>query len=255
MKRTMIPLLLVSAIAATAQAAGNFQFSTGVDYAQGKYGSANTTEQTSIPLLFKFNGERLTLKASLPYVYIRNVNPGAGGEALPCGNAATTPQNVDGFGDLVTTGMLNVVRSGDWLVDVGGKIKWGTGDADKCLSTGKNDFSAMADISRRFGLATVFGIAGWTKKGDPTFNGVKTDYRDPFFGTLGLAYKLADGTSVGASYDYRARLRPTSEAVSEATVFMSHRLSRDIKMQVYAVSGFTNASPDLGGGALVSTTF
>lgn len=249
--RNLLPLLLLSSAAAHA----NVQFSSGVDYAQGKYGGTQTTEQTTVPLSLKFTADRLTLKASVPYVWIRNVNPGARGEALPCGNSVATPQNVDGFGDVVTSASYSIIESGDWLVDVGGKAKWATGDTEKCLSSGENDYSALVDVVKRFGAMSVFTTAGWTKKGDPEQGGITTDYQDPFFGSAGVSYKLSGLSSVGASYDYREALTATSDPIREASVFLTHKLGSNLKLQVYAVTGFTDASADIGGGSVISVAY
>lgn len=248
-------ILLLPLLLGVTAAQAELQFSTGLDLTQGKYGGTQTTEQTTVPLIAKYLGERVTARATLPYVSIRNVNPGARGEALPCGNSASTPRNVDGVGDLVTSASYSIVQTGDWLVDVGGKAKWATGDEDQCLSTGKNDFSAVTDVVKRFGRVSAFTTLGWTKKGDPTFNGVRTDYRDPFFGSVGASLKLTGSTGIGASYDFRERLTATSQAIREATLFLTHRLNGRFKVQAYAVTGFTDASADVGGGAILTALY
>lgn len=244
-----IPLFLTSA------AFAQVQVSTGLDYAQGKYGSATTTEQWTMPLVAKYEGERWMVKASLPYVWIHNVNPNARGENLPCGNAASTPKNVDGLGDLVASGSYSVVQADGLIVDVGGKVKFATGDKDKCLSSGQNDYSVFADVTKQFGNFTAFGGIGWTAKGDPEFQGTTTDYRNPFFASIGGAYKLTATTTVGASYDFRQRLTAGGDPISEMTLFVTHKFTPNVKVQGYAVAGFSDASPDFGVGGVVSVGF
>lgn len=251
----MIRTTLATLCCLTGMAHAELQVATGLDYAQGKYGSAQTTEQTAVPLIVRYVGDRVTARASVPYVWIQNVNPGARGEALPCGNAANTPKNVEGFGDLVTSLSYSVIQNREWLVDVGGKAKWATGDEDKCLSSGKNDFSAVTDIVRRVDDLTLFTTLGWTKRGDPTLGGVRTDYRDPFFGSIGASLKVAANTSIGTSYDYRERLTERSQAIREVSAFVTHRFTPGLKLQVYAVTGFTDASVDAGGGAILTTSY
>lgn len=245
----VVPALLASS------AFAQVQLSTGLDFAQGKYGGTVNSDQWTMPVVAKYEGSRWMVKASLPYVWIHNVNPNSRGEALPCGNAINTPADVDGWGDLVTSGSYSVVQSNGLLVDVGGKVKFATGDKDKCLSSGKNDYSIFTDLAKQFGSFTAFGGIGWTAKGDPEFLGVTTNYRNPFFANIGGAYKLSGSTSVGASYDFRQRLTRTGDPISEATLFVTHKFSPNLKVQGYAIKGFSDASPDFGVGGLVSVGF
>lgn len=228
------------------------QVSTGLDYSEGKYGSNITTQQTTIPFMGKYETDTWSVKASLPYVWIKNVNANSRGENLPCGNAVATPKNVDGFGDLVLTGSYSVYAVGDTLLDVNAKAKIATGDEDKCLSSGEHDYSTSVDITQRFDALTAFATLGWTKKGDPVFAGSKINYDDPLFGSIGASYKMTDMTAIGASYDYRQKLTTTGDAISEVTVFVSQKLPNNTRLQGYAVTGFSDASPDLGVGVLVS---
>lgn len=248
MMQRMLWLGLVCATAAHAE----IQVSTGLDYSEGKYGSQITTKQTTVPLMGKYETDTWSVKASLPYVWIKNVNSNSRGESLPCGNAAATPKDVDGFGDLVLAGSYSAYAQGDTLIDVNAKAKLATGDEDKCLSSGQHDYSASVDVTQRVGALTAFGTLGWTKKGDPEFAGLKTNYDDPIFGSIGASYKVAEATSVGASYDYRQKLTKTGDPISEITVFVSQKLPNKMRIQGYAVTGFSDASADLGVGVLVS---
>jgi hypothetical protein len=239
----------------TEPAKGQLFVSTGADYSEGKYGGNVKSKQWTMPLVAKYETNNWMVKASMPYVRIKDVNPNARGESLPCGNAVNTPSDVNGWGDLVATGTYSVVQADGLIIDLGAKVKFATGDEDKCLSSGKNDYSAFMDVAKQFGSFTAFGGFGWTSKGDPKFLGVTTDYRNPFFGSVGGAYKIGGATSVGGSYDYRQRLTSSGDPISELTLFLTHKYSPNLKIQGYAVAGLSNASPDFGAGALVSFGF
>lgn len=236
-------------------AAAELKLSTGLDYSEGKYGSTIKTTQVTLPMVAKYESDRWSAKLSLPYVHITNVNPGAGGEALPCGNALITQKNVSGLGDLVASGSYTVYQENGYLIDIGGKAKFATGDTKKCLSSGKNDYSGQIDLAKKFDQFTVFGTVGWTKKGDPDFSGVAINYRNPFFYTLGTSYDFGNGISSGASYDYRQRLILTSDPISELTLFLTVKQSSRLKLQGYLGAGFSNASADHGGGILATYSF
>ena len=235
--------------------AAEMKLSTGLDYSEGKYGSTIKTSQWTLPLVARYESENWSAKLSLPYVHIKNVNPGAGGEALPCGAALTTPKNVSGFGDLVASGSYTVYQDNGYLIDLGSRVKFATGDTKKCLSSGKNDYSAQIDIAKKLEQWTVFGTAGWTKKGDPDFAGVAVDYRNPFFYTVGSSYNFGNGVSAGASYDYRQRLISTGDPISELTLFVTLKQSSRFKIQSYVVTGFSNASVDRGIGIVATYGF
>lgn len=249
-----IACLLLSGLA-SGYSVADVQFLTGVDYSEGKYGSQVTTQQTSVPLVAKYEAERWSGKLSIPYVWIKNVNPNSQGESLPCGNAVQTPKDVDGFGDFVASASYSVYSADGFLVDLGAKAKFATADADKCLSSGKNDYSISADVVQQLGQITVFGTLGLTKKGDPEFLGQRIDYDDPVFASLGASYKLSNQTSVGASYDYRQQLTEAGSEVSEASAFVSQKIDNSMKVQGYLVAGFSDASPDFGVGVLVSRRY
>ncbi|MCK9986669.1 MAG: hypothetical protein AzoDbin1_03141, partial [Azoarcus sp.] len=67
--------------------------------------------------------------------------------------------------------------------------------------------------------------------------------------------KLGPATTVGATYDWRARLRSSSDPIREASLFLSQKLSAQWKLQVYGVKGFSDNSPDWGGGMMVGYTY
>jgi len=253
MKKSILLAVVPALMASTAYA--ELEVSTGLDFSQGKYGTAVNTDQWTVPVVAKYEAPRWMVKASLPYVWIHNVNSNALGENLPCGSAVNTPKNVDGIGDLVTSASYSVVQSDSLVVDLGGKVKFATGDKDKCLSTGKNDYSIFTDLAKQFGSFTAFGGIGWTLKGDPELLGTTTNYRNPFFASVGGTYKLTASTTLGASYDFRQRLTSSGDPISEMTLFVAHKFTPNLKVQGYAITGFSNASPDFGVGGLVTVGF
>jgi long-subunit fatty acid transport protein len=97
----------------------------------------------------------------------------------------------------------------------------------------------------------LFASLGWTLKGDP--DGL--DFRNPWFGSLGFSHQLSDANTWGAVYDYRQKLTPHGAPISEATLFLTRKYSKQWKVQGYLVGGFSDASPDRGLGSVVSYTY
>jgi hypothetical protein len=191
----------------------------------------------------------MTYKLTVPWLRITNPSVGPDGEPLPggCGKLES------GLGDTVAGADYAVLDGSDGgvLVDLIGKVKLPTADEDKCLGTGKTDYSAQIDVAKAFGRVTGFATLGWKKFGDPA----GTDFDDPIFVSLGFAIPVASLTSLGASYDWRQKVVSSGDPIKELTLFVTRKLDSHWKVQLYAVQGFSEASPDAEGGLLLSYTF
>lgn len=256
-------LLTLAAPLALAQATG-LTVTTGVDYVEGKFGTDTRDNWTwTVPVIVKYETGPVTLKVSVPWVRTHGVNRDTGSVT------GTTNETQSGLGDTVVSGFYNVAdeRKLGLGVDVGLKAKFVTADKDKDLiTTGNEDYSAQVDLYKTFNQFTAFGSVGWTKKGDirfrdrestsPTFGRFLTaDPKDPWYASIGGAYKLDPQTSVGLAYDWRQKLFDNSKEISEATLFVTYKLTKNWKLQGYGLAGFSDASPDWGLGATVGYGF
>lgn len=222
--------------------------SLNVDYAEGKYGEAEKSSAWTIPLIIKHQMGDFSLKLNMPYVRATGT-AAAGGDRF-----ATSRQVQEGFGDVVATATYEVLagKDGGLMLDMGLKAKFATADKKADLiTTGKNDYSLLADFAQPIGLFTGLLTIGKTKKGDP--DGV--DYRDPWFTSVGLSYKAAERMNVGVIYDFRQKLSARGAPVSEAMFYVEQKLSSQYRLQAYVLSGFSDASPDFGVGATISARF
>lgn len=238
----------VATLPALAFAQSQTTVGVGLDYTEGKYGESQKSTTWAMPVTVKHENGPLTLKLSVPYVYSNGV-AAAGGDRF-----VSTKQTQSGLGDITATALYNVYynSTAKFGVDLGGKIKFATADHSKALlTTGKNDYSLQADLYKTFVDTTLFGSLGWTDKGDP--NGV--DFRNPWYANIGFSNKLSDVNSWGATYDYREKVTAHGDPISEISLFAIHKYSKQWKVQGYAVTGFSKASPDFGLGAIVSYGF
>lgn len=258
MKKRLNCLCFMLLAAASAQASAEpekLSLTVGADYSSGKYGDSVETRTWAYPLVLKYERERITYKLSLPYVHTTGPSNviGVGADRIVTWARPGAVRTQDGWGDLVATATYALYenREGRYGFDVGGKIKFATGDKDKGLSTGKNDFALQVDGYKTYADITALATLGWKKMGDP--NGM--DYRDPWFTSLGFSHRLATGTSWGALYDWRDKLTPHGDQVREITAFLAHRFSPTLKLQAYLVHGYSNASPDHGIGVTLNTGF
>lgn len=229
--------------------------SVGADYTSGDYGQDEKTEIRSLSFAAKYEVGRWTYRASLPVVRITGpsnvVGSGEGSVTLP--GADATRRSVTGLGDAVFGASYLALheRSAPFLLELGGKVKLGTGDEDEGLGTGKHDFSLQADAFKAYGAFTPFATLGYRWYGDP--EGI--DLRNVLYGSLGGVYRISAATTAGLAYDGRDRIVDGGARVSELVAFVSHALSPEMKLQIYVVKGFADASPDRGFGAVVSTAF
>ena len=228
-------------------AASELTLSTGFEYTSGKYGSRVKSSSWYLPLIARYENGPVTLKLTVPYLQTSGeVSRTPDGVAIP-----GTGGSQRGLGDVVAAMACTLVEQSGFSLDGVAKLKFATADSKKGLGTGETDWSVQFDGAQRFGALTALATLGWKKYGDP--DGM--DFRDPVFASVGLSWRLVPATSVGFFYDWRERLRPRGAEVSELSLFATHKLGRDWKLQGYTVNGFSDASPDWGGGAVLSRTF
>lgn len=227
--------------------AGELALTTGFEYSSGKYGSRELSTSWYVPLIVRYDQGPLTLKATVPY--LRNsgeVSRTPDGVAIP-GTGGTQ----EGLGDVVLSAGHALFEVGSLTVDGVFKLKLPTADADKGLGTGKTDASVQADAIWRAGAVSALASLGWKKYGDPE----GLNFRNPVFASVGLSWRVTPEVSIGLFHDWRQRLRPRGSEVSESTLFLSYKLQPEWRLQVYAVKGFVEASPDVAGGMMLSRLF
>lgn len=251
-KRILLALLLSgSAMAAGTDAATSgdtrkLSVTTGLDYSTGDYGTDTTSEMWYVPIAAKYETGRMTYKMTIPYLRVTNAVVSPDGDPIRGTDCSGTET---GLGDITASAGYNLLdgSANGLLVDAVAKVKMPTAES-KCLGNNKTDYALQFDAAKSFGAVTAFGTAGWKDMGD-------SDLRNPFYASLGFGFKLAPATTVGAAYDWRARLRSSSDPIREASLFLSQKLSDQWKLQVYGVKGFSDNSPDWGGGMMIGYTY
>lgn len=233
-------------------AQGAYSLSSGLDYSSGKYGGPTATEVTYIPFTGKFESESWILKLTVPYISITgpgNVIPNIG-QVVNASNAARTDA---GLGDILASTSYNLVNSkrSGMIVDVTGKVKFGTADKLKGLGSGANDYAAETSVYKIMDSLSVFGTLGYKVFGQSSGNTLN----DVFYGSLGISKKMGEQTSTGLIYDYRQATSAWGEAQQIWTVFLNRKISTKWKVQTYFFAGSGNSSPDYGGGAMLIQNF
>jgi hypothetical protein len=234
---------------------GTLRIGTGLDYSSGKYGSSEKTTILSIPVGARYDRDRWTLKASIPWLEIK----GSGRVIPDIGavdpNATTTAPGTRsaGWGDLVTAVAYTAYydSASKLGLDLTAKVKWAIADVNKGLSTGENDYTALIDIYKQFDRMTFFGGAGYANLGSSdTFQ-----LRNVWSMNLGGSYKLDERDGAGLSFDARQRVTATASPQRELTAFWLHKFEKNWRTQLYLLKGLANGSPDWSGGVSVGYSF
>lgn len=251
----ILPGVLFALISAAALAQDNepaVRLSTGVEYSRGDYGGTDTIEDLYVPVIGSINYGRMSFELTVPYLSVTapagTTITEPGGEPVSGSGAMMTES---GLGDIIAGATLyDLIYSNDYgiAVDVTGKIKFGTADENKGLGTGEQDYTLRADLYKFFEQFTVMGSAGYKFRGDP----VDQDLENVFLGSIGGVFALNDKARFGLIYDYRESALLDGDAISELSAFLSRRLNETWQLQLYAFTGFSDSSPDWGGGVLVS---
>lgn len=232
----------------------NFSLATGFDYSTGKYGSTNTTNILSIPLVGTYQSGPWVFKLSVPYVRISGVGGVLpGGKRLKAAAAVTTTAvtTQSGLGDIVAAATCNVYSGSEnnLVADLIGKIKFGT--ADTGLGTGRNDYAAQVDVFKNFDSFTAMGSLGYEVQGSPA--GV--DMNNVAYGILGGNYQFTDQTGSGAEMKLSQMPSTAGAEQRELSVYASYWVDDSFKIRGYVLKGFTDGSPDSGFGVLVTSSF
>ena len=264
MKRSAFLCALLLA-AGVVHAEDGLNLGIGADYSSGDYGSDTTTKILSVPFTAKYTHGAWTWKANLPWMRVdgdpnvvpglgsvTNTNPNGRGRGNGGGTDPTVPTSgvASGIGDLRLSGTYAVDTGGPLGIDLTANVKVPTADEDKGLGTGATDYGVAVDLYRDFDGTLLFGGAGYTVLGDSDY----IDADSVVNSNLGVAWK-AGSTSYGAMYDWRQAASDTSDDRSELTGFVTFPTGDRSKLQVYAVKGLSDGSPDWGLGLNLSKGF
>lgn len=229
-------------------------FTTGVDYSSGKYGQAEDTRITYIPLTGKYEMDRLIFKVTVPWVRIDGSGGVSGDSRIVTDTGiSSTRTAASGLGDVVAGVTYNalILNPEKFYLDLGAKVKIPTASSSRGLGTGETDYTVLADAYKTFGSITALATIGYKVLGDP--DGVTLN--NTWFGTLGGVYKFDKQNSAGITVDLREATTQRTSELREYTLFYAHKFNDTYKMQSYLVHGDTRSSTDWGGGAMLSVSW
>jgi len=234
---------------------GQFSVTIGAEYTSGNYGGSADTDIWYFPLIFRYERDRWLFRVDVPYLIVQGPSDvlivsggGMGGHGPGGGMTATstsTSRTDSGIGDIVGAVSYRLQRAADSrpAIDLTGKVYFGTADATTGLGTGENDYAAQLDATQDAGVATVFGTVGYRVTGDPP----DIDYRDVFYGTLGIEHAFEHNT-VGVALDAQQAYLSGGDAFATLTGYLITRPNTSTKLTAYLLLGLSDAAPDWGIG-------
>ena len=224
---------------------------TGTYFTSGTYGGERNIEDLYVPLTFSADFSRVGVRLTVPYLTMRapegTVSTGPGGEPIPGTGPMTT---TSGLGDvLASVTFYDAIYSRDLgiALDLTGKIKFGTADEQDGLGTGEIDYTVQADLLKFLDQTTLIATAGYTFRGDPA----EVDLNDVFSASLGGIYRFTDQLRGGLFFDYREASLDGLDDAQELTAVVMRRFDNGWRLQAHVLAGFSDNSPDWGGGIQV----
>ncbi len=241
--------LLLAGTGAAEDAPLSMSWSVGIETSRGDYGGDVDIEDLYVPFKLTLDGRRVAMSLTVPYLRVR----------APVGTTVTDPGGtpVPGSGEVVTESGLGDIVAGITVYDVlyspdlgialdlTGKAKFGTADADKGLGTGETDFSLVADVVKFFDSTMLVASAGYKFRGDPD----AYELDDGMLGSLGAIFETGDDRNrVGLFLDYRESAFVDDDAVTELSVSFARRMTNERTLQFFVARGFGDSAADWAAG-------
>jgi hypothetical protein len=226
---------------------GRFSVSLGADYSSGDYGASEDTDVWAIPIGLKYRTGAWRFGISTSWLHVTSPNTvDADGNFIGSGGKKTTET---GIGDTHLSAAYTLLDDRDYLLglDVIGKVKLPTADENKFLGTGKADYGLNLEVFKTINHWSPYWNVGYKWKGDPS--GI--NYHNVWSTSLGFEYLVNHDLTLGAGYDWQQKVTQFSQNAQETSAYANYRLNDSNKLNFYLLTGYSNASPNWGGGLVL----
>lgn len=237
--------------------AGELSAAAGLDWSEGDYDEPGPdTEILYLPFSVAYRLDdfgvtdypldQVELRVTVPYLEIDS----------PLAFFAETP-GVDrppGAGTSHERGLGDVVMAATYgwfpldefwpALELTGKVKFPSADADRNLGSGSTDFSAQIALFKTWGRVTGFADAGYRFPGDPPGGRL----RNSGYASGGASVRIAPRIAAGAYYSWLGASSSTRHDSHEIIGFGSLRISEQWSLEPYAVWGVAGYVPDYAVG-------
>ena len=231
--------------------AGDYTFSTGVEYTKGKYGTSLDTTILQVPFKLEYATEQYALSVVVPYVQIRGsedvIFSGTTKSPMFSTSTKSNVKHTDsGLGDISLSGTYQLqkeIKTRPWIA-ITGKLKLGTADENKRLGTGENDYAVQLELAKK----AIHGFIGYKLIGDTSI----INFNDVTYGAVGITIPAGNKWSTVTEYYTEQASVSGVKNIQELSFSMSKTLKDNKRFGWYLIKGFTNSSPEWGAGVTLS---
>jgi hypothetical protein len=225
------------------------EFSTGLTYEEGEYGTGEKVRTLTVPAALRAQVGQVQFSASLPWMRIdapANVVGGGGLLGLPIIIDPTQPETRErrsGIGDLRLGAAWTLPGDAVGLT-LSSQVKVPTASTRKGLGTGELDYGVGAELSKRIGAIIPFVGVGYTVAGDPADYGL----RNSLSVRAGSAFQVAPTARAHVAWGYARSLSPLVPNEQQVAAGLNASVSRRLNLGVFGAAGLSQGSPDLSAG-------
>jgi hypothetical protein len=270
-------VILLAAVAARAENTEHrlgqgvsFAAGIGAEVSHGDYGSNADATVVTLPVLLAVNPtESIDLTVELPMVFLTSksgsgvvvTQSGGGGRGRRPSSTTTTTTTTAVTTTATEAGLGDISLSAGWTVLADGEqtpkirptlyLKAPTGDKEHGLGTGTFEGGPGVSVSKWLGDIQLFA------EGAYIFQDSTSDYQGKNY----VSYSAGGGVQATDRLFVSLYAKGSSSRVDGGTAPVEGRVklnflqSRRMSWEVYALAGFTNASPAAGGGILLMYQF
>ncbi|MHB8772343.1 MAG: transporter [Syntrophales bacterium] len=233
----------------------------GLEVSHGDYGAGADATLVTVPLSFFWcPADKIDINIEVPLLSLSSKagsgvvvtssggagrGRGANRSGGTAGGGATTVRE-SGVGDINMTAGWTLLQEGEQTPRVRPTfyLKVPSGDLDRGLGTGTLEAGPGISVSKWMGRFQLFG------EGAYIFQNSKSDYPGRNYVSYlgGAGIQTTDRLFVSVQARGSSARSDGAEAQAEGRLQVNFMQSRRISWEIYGAAGFTNASPDFGGG-------
>lgn len=243
----------------------------GLEVAHGDYGVGADATQVTLPVtLLAYPRENVDLSLEVPLVYLRGRTDsgvvatasggtggryGMGGEPAASGSSTLSSEMTDdaGVGDISVSAGWTLVEDGEWTPKVRPTfyLKVPSGDEDAGLGTGTYEAGPGLSLSKWLGAWQLFADGSYILQ-DSTGDYPGENYLDY---AVGIGVQATDRLFFSLYTQGSSAVVEDGDAPQEGYAKINFLQSRRLSWEAYVSTGFTDASPDTGGGLMMMYQF
>jgi hypothetical protein len=271
-------ILFLSALPSFAESSPpTFALGIGLDISSGTFGTGSTSTYATVPVIVDwFPTPRIDVELTVPLLYQRTANTGhaALGTSLQSpittvaksvakngsgggggGGGGGSMMNGDyGLGDITLTSGYTLLMDSDSSPNVRPTlyVKFPTADENKNFGTGKFDFGAGVAVSKWLGNWQPFAEGRYIIQGA---SHDETGANNFVTADAGIGYSWNERLLTSAYSHFGTSLFDGMAAPLDARLKTVWRFGERTYMDMYVLKGFSDGSPDYGGGATIFVEF